>query len=107
MDNNKEEKMSNVVELRPNKYQEDAWKLMEEMNAIQMEQEKIWDLWADKEYELNELTYKFDKLFRKIVEKQGYSNIPAIFCEYTTLVVPHSNEDGTITYHYIERPEEE
>ena len=98
--------MSNVVELRPNKHQEDAWKLMEEMHAIQNEQEKIWEEWAEKENELTDLTHKFDKLFQKIVEKQGYSNIPAIFCEYTTLVIPKANEDGTITYHYIEPREE-
>lgn len=98
--------MSNVVELRPNRHQEEAWKLVEEMNAIQHEQEKIWDEWAEKEQDLMELTSKFDKLFTKIVDRQGYSNIPAIFCEYTSLVIPRANEDGTITYHYIEPQED-
>lgn len=95
--------MSNVVELRPNR---DAWNLVEEMNVILHEQEKIWDAWAEKEEELMKLTSKFDDLFRKIVKRQGYSNIPAIFCEYTTLVRPETDEDGNITYHYIEERNE-
>jgi thymidylate synthase len=98
---------NNVVELRPNKYQEDAWKLMEEINVVQQEQEKIWDMWADKEQELMELTGEFDEVFRKLVKKQGYSNIPALFCEYTSLVIPTVQEDGTIGYMYADPDQKE
>ena|SRR6056300_905691 len=98
---------NNVVELRPNKHQEDAWKLMEEINAVQQEQEKIWDMWADKEQELMELTGEFDEVFRKLVKKQGYSNIPALFCEYTSLVIPTVQEDGTIGYMYADPDQKE
>lgn len=108
MDNNKESKMSNVVELRPNKHQEDAWKVIEEINILQHQQDHVWESWANIESEIYEKTKQFDELFKKIVAKNGYSNIPAIFCEYTSLVTPQPSEDGkSITYYYADNPEEE